>query len=53
MKKDYMKPTMRVVKMQHRQHILTVSRPFGAKGVSNSEKITWKDGGFADGEDDY
>jgi hypothetical protein len=53
MKKNYMKPTMRVVKMQHRQHILAGSGPFGAKGVSNSENINWKDGGFADGEDDY
>ena len=48
-----MKPTMRVVKMQHRQHILTGSDPFGAQDVSNSEEIPWKDGGFADGEDDY
>ena len=53
MKKNYMKPTMRVVKMQHRQHILTGSGPFGAEDVGNSEEITWKDGGFADGEDDY
>lgn len=53
MKKNYMKPTMRVVKMQHRQHILTGSDPFGAQDVSNSEEITWKDGGFADGEGDY
>ena len=53
MKKDYMKPTMRVVKMQHRQHILTGSGPFGAKGVSNSENINWNGDGFADTEDDY
>jgi hypothetical protein len=53
MKKNYMKPTMRVVKMQHRQHILTGSGFRGVKGVSNSENITWKDDGFAETEDDY
>ena len=51
MKKNYMKPTMRVVKMQHRQHILTGSG--GAKGVYNEEGISWKKGGFEDTEGDY
>jgi hypothetical protein len=53
MKKNYMKPTMRVVKMQHRQHILAGSGLRGVKSVNNSENINWKDGGFVDGEDDY
>lgn len=53
MKKNYMKPTMRVVKMQHRQHILTGSGFKGVKSVNNSENINWNGDGFADGEDDY
>lgn len=53
MKKNYMKPTMRVVKMQHRQHILTGSDPFGAKGVYNEEGINWNGDGFAGTEVDY
>ena len=53
MKKDYMKPTMRVVKMQHRQHILTGSGPKGVNSVNNSENINWNGDGFADTEDDY
>lgn len=51
MKKNYMKPTMRVVKMQHRQHILSGSG--GAKGVFNEEGINWNGDGFAGTEDDY
>ena len=44
---------MQVVKMQHRQHILTVSQ-HSVKGVSkNDENITWKDGGFDVEEEDY
>ena len=50
-KKEYMKPAMRVVKLQHKNHILAGSG--GAKGVSNSDGITWKDGGFTSGEGDY
>ena len=52
MKKDYMKPTMQVVQLKHRHQILTGS-PYGVQGVSNSEKITWKNGGFEDTEGDY
>ena len=53
MKKDYVKPTMRVGKMQPRQHILTGSVLRGANGVSNEEDINWKKGGFEDTEGDY
>lgn len=51
MKKVYMKPVLQVVKLQH-QHIICTS-PFGANNVSNSESISWKEGGFADNEVDY
>ena len=55
MKKEYFKPTMQVVKMQHRQHILTVSNnKLSVKGVSNNaENITWDSDGFAEGDEDY
>lgn len=54
MKKEYFKPAMQVVKLQHRQHILTVSKNLSVKGVSNNaENITWDSDGFADGEEDY
>ena len=53
MKKNYMKPTMRVVQLKYQQHILIESDLRGVKSVNNSENINWKDGGFADGEDDY
>jgi hypothetical protein len=53
MKKNYMKPTMRVVKMQHRQHILTGSDLGGVKSVINSEDIFWNGDGFAGIEVDY
>ena len=49
MKKEYMKPAMRVVELQHQCHILSGSR--GAKSLSNSEGIDWKDNGFDDEED--
>lgn len=52
MKRQYIKPIMRVVKLQQRSHILAGSLK-GAKSVRNSEGITWKDGGFDDDEDDY
>lgn len=52
MKKDYMKPAMRVVKTQP-HHIICASGR--AKGVSpDSESgITWKEGGFDDEDGDY
>lgn len=42
-----MKPAMRVVQLQQ-QHIICSSPDGYAKGVSNSEGIDWKDGGFGD-----
>ena len=56
MKKNYMKPTMRVVKMQHRQHILTGSGGLKSvvKSVSNNDGLKWKSDGFGeDDENDY
>lgn len=50
-KKAYQKPSMKVVKLQHQCHILAGSG--GAKGISNSDGITWKDDGFDDTEEDY
>ena len=54
MKKEYFKPAMQVVKLQHRQHILTVSQ-HSVKGVNknNAENITWNSDGFAEGDEDY
>lgn len=52
MKKDYMKPAMRVVQLQQ-QHIICSSPDGYAKGVSNSKGIDWKDGGFGDQDGDY
>lgn len=52
MKRQYIKSTMRVVKLQQRSHILAGS-PKSVSNVSNSEGLTWKDGGFDDDEDDY
>ena len=46
-----MKPTMQVVQLQQQHHILSSS--YGATGVSNSDGINWKDGGFDDGDIDY
>ena len=54
MKKQYFQPTMKVVGLQHKSQLLVVSGGGGAQGISdNSEGISWKDGGFADSEDDY
>ena len=51
-KKPYMKPAMRVVKLQHQCHILATSG-YGAKSVSNSDGIVWQTDGFDDGDEDY
>ena len=52
MKRQYMKPAMRVVGIQQTHYICSGSN--GAVGkVSNSEGITWKDKGFDSGDDDY
>ena len=51
-KKEYEKPSMKVVKIQ--QHGMLCTSGFGAKSVSNSDDgLGWKDGGFADEEGDY
>ena len=53
MKKQYIQPTMKVVELQ-RQNLLLAGSRGGAQGLSdNSEGIYWKNGGFADSEDDY
>ncbi|MBQ3700763.1 MAG: hypothetical protein II886_12810 [Prevotella sp.] len=52
MKRQYIKPTVRVVKLQHRSHILAGSTK-SVRSVANSEDITWKSDGFEDDEDDY
>ena len=36
-KKDYQKPTIKVVQLQQRQHILTVSGPQTLHGTSNED----------------
>ena len=53
MKKNYIKPTMRVVQLKQ-QHIICAS-PVGRSvhNVSNSDDINWKNGGFDDNEGDY
>jgi hypothetical protein len=54
MKKEYFKPAMQVVKLQHRQHILTVSNnKLSVKRVNNSEELKWDSDGFAEGDEDY
>ena len=45
-KKDYQKPTMRVVQLQQRQHILTASGPETLQGHAKSgveTEDTWYD----------
>ena len=44
-KKDYQKPTMKVVQLQQRQHILTASEPKTLRGSQGStpEEDTWYD----------
>ena len=50
-KKEYMKPAMRVVQLRQ-QHIICASNGY-VRGVSNSDGITWKEGDvFSDTEDD-
>ena len=52
-KKAYQKPSMKVVKIQHKCHILEGSG-FGAKSLSsNSEGISWENEGFEDSDADY
>lgn len=51
-KKEYEKPSMKVVQLQHQSHLLAGSG-FGAKSVSNDDGLGWKTDGFADDEGDY
>ena len=52
-KKEYEKPSMKVVQLQHQSHLLAGSDRFGAKSVSNSDGIGFETNGFADDEGDY
>ena len=49
-KKEYVKPSMKVVKIQQTQMICTSP---GVRSVNNDEGIDWKTDGFADEEGDY
>lgn len=49
-KKEYQKPSMKVIKIQHSQ--MLCSSP-GVRSVSNSDGLGWKTDGFADEEGDY
>ena len=50
-KKEYVKPSMKVIKIQ--QHGMLCTSGFGAKSVSNDDGLGWKTDGFADDEGDY
>ena len=50
MKKNYLKPTFRIVNLQYRSQLLAGSGY--AKSIQSSEGITKKDGGFDDGDYD-
>ena len=53
MKRQYMKPAVQVVKLQHRHHILAGSTRGFVQGVNNNiEGFTIKEDGFEDSEDD-
>ena len=49
-KKEYVKPSMKVIKIQHSQ--MLCSSP-GVRSVSNDEDFNWKTDGFGDEELDY
>jgi hypothetical protein len=51
MKKKYIKPTIQVVKIQQSCQILAGS--VGANGLTNTDGLGWKFGGFDDEEGDY
>ena len=53
MKKEYMKPAMRVVQLQQR-HIICASNSRSVNAVSTSatDNFGWKNGGFDDSEVD-
>jgi hypothetical protein len=53
MKRIYMKPAVRVVKLQQRYHMLAGSPNGYVRGVSApAEGFTLKEDGFADSDDD-
>jgi hypothetical protein len=41
MKKEYQKPSMKVVLLKHRTHLLAAS--YGAKSLKNNDKFQWTD----------
>ena len=49
-KKEYEKPSMKVIKIQHSQ--MLCSSP-DVRSVSNSDGLGWKTDGFADDDGDY
>ena len=53
MKKNYQKPTIKVVLLQQRTHILAASSgDQGAKSLGNNDYFYMKEGGFDDNDDD-
>lgn len=56
MKRKYMKPTIRIVKLNQRCHILAGSNRSVSglnKNSTDAEGITWKEGGFTGTEEDF
>ena len=55
MKRKYMKPTIRIVKLHQRCHILAGSNRSvsGLNSNSNNANINWKDDGFDIGDEDF
>ena len=55
MKRQYIKPAMQVVKLQHQCQILAGS--YGVNGLSEETQenygITWQEEGFDDSDEDY
>ena len=51
MKKEYMKPQMEVVELQHQSQLLAGS--VGANSLNNADGFGWQIGGFDDTEGDY
>ena len=53
MKKQYIKPAMREVRIRQTHIICASPAGYVNRMNNNSEGITWKDNGFADGDSDY
>ena len=53
MKRQYIKPTMREVRIRQAHIICASTNGYVNSMKSNSEGITWKNGGFVDEEADY